>query len=192
MKKAFSGGGKPVNFSFTGPLDKLEKMLLRLMGALAMFIIFYIAFSNVTTKQIDSKTQEINDKLTTARSEIAKIDSDTSTINSRASMYRSAINSVNDLSDNTAAATESRIIPKDAIPNLLNRIMFIIPRKVIITSIKNTTDNHIVIEAQAEKYEQLGYFKALIDSKGILVDVKSTSGVKDGSVVKVTIEGELP
>ena len=190
LKKAFSGGGKQVNFSFTGPLDKLEKMLLRLMGALAMFIIFYIAFANVTTKQIDSKTQEINDKLTAARSEIAKIDSDTSTINSRASMYRSAINSVNDLSDNTAAATESRIIPKDAIPNLLNRIMFIIPRKVIITSIKNTTDNHIVIEAQAEKYEQLGYFKALIDSKGILVDVKSTSGVKDGSVVKVTIEGE--
>ena len=70
--------------------------------------------------------------------------------------------------------------------------MFVIPQKVAITSIKNTVDNHIVIDAQAEKYEQLGYFKALIASKGILEDVKSTSGIKDGNLVKVTIEGELP
>ena len=96
------------------------------------------------------------------------------------------------MSDTTAENNESRIIAKDAIPNLLNRIMFVIPQKVIITSIKNTVDNHIVIEAQAEKYEQLGYFKALLDSRGILVDVKSTSGAKDGKIVKVTIEGELP
>ena len=107
-------------------------------------------------------------------------------------MYRAAIDSINDLSDTTAAANESRMIPKDAIPNLLNRIMFVIPQKVVITSIKNTVDNHIVIDAQAEKYEQLGYFKALLDSKGILIDVKSTSGIKDGNLVKVTIEGELP
>lgn len=192
IKRIFRGSGKPVNFSFSGPLDKLEKTLLRLACALGMFILFYIAFSNVTSKQIDTKTQEINQRLSTARSEVSKIDSDVSTINSRASMYRSAIDSINDLSDNTAAANESRIIAKDAIPNLLNRIMFVIPQKVVITSIKNTVDNHIVIEAQAEKYEQLGYFKALLDSKGILIDVKSTSGIKDGNLVKVTIEGELP
>ena len=192
FKNIFKGSKQPANFSFSGPLDKLEKTMLRFCFAAFMFIIFYIAFSNITTKQIDEKTQEINGSLSIAKSEISKIENDTSTINGRTSMYRAAIDSINDLSDTTAAANESRMIPKDAIPNLLNRIMFVIPQKVVITSIKNTVDNHIVIDAQAEKYEQLGYFKALLDSKGILIDVKSTSGIKDGNLVKVTIEGELP
>lgn len=49
---------------------------------------------------------------------------------------------------------------KNAIPNLLNQIMFIIPENVQITSIQNTTDKHIEINAQSNKYEQLGYLKA--------------------------------
>lgn len=192
VKKLLKGGGKPMNFSFRGPLDIAEKTMLRLLGALVMIVLIYVAFSTTTVKQIDAKKKEVNESLATAQSQVSRINSDTSTINAKTQMYQSAIDSVNDLSDTTAEAGETRVIPKDAIPNLLNRIMFVIPQKVVITSIKNTTDNHIVIEAQAEKYEQLGYFKALLDSKGILEDVKSTSGTKDGNLVKVTIEGELP
>lgn len=193
LKGIFSKfGGSSIKFSLSDPIDLLEKALLRLALALTMVIFIYSAFSRTTMKQIDSKTQEVNQSLTEARSQLSKIDSDISTIRSKTQMYQSAIDSVNDLSDTTAEMSESRVIPKDAIPNLLNRIMFVIPQKVVITSIKNTQDNHIVIEAQAEKYEQLGYFKALLDSKGILEDVKSTSGAKDGNLVKVTIEGELP
>ena len=88
--------------------------------------------------------------------------------------------------------TQARIVPVKAVPNLLERIMFVIPQKVQITSIDNTQGTHITIQAQSEKYEQLGYFKAMLSSKGILTDVKSTSGMKDGGVVKVTIEGDLP
>ena len=43
-----------------------------------------------------------------------------------------------------------------------------------------------------EKYEQLGYFKAVLTTNGILNNVKSTSGQKSGSAVQVTIEGDLP
>ena len=190
--KLFKSSGQPVNFSFSGPLDLFEKTALRLVAVFAMVILIYSTFSSTIMKQIDSKKQEVNESLITARTQLSKIDSDISTISSKTQMYQSAIDSVNDLSDTTAAASESRMIPKDGIPNLLNRIMFVIPQKVVITSIKNTKDNHIVIEAQAEKYEQLGYFKALLDSKGILEDVKSTSGAKDGNIVKVVIEGDLP
>ena len=83
-------------------------------------------------------------------------------------------------------------MPKDAIPNLLNRIVYIIPKQVKITSIKNTQGTHIVIEAQAEKYEQLGYFKAALSTSGYLQNVKSTSGSKSSGVVQITIEGDLP
>ena len=167
-------------------------MMIRLVAVTLMGTFMYATFSTTTMKQIESKTEEVNSAITVARSQISKLDSDTSKIKSRTSTYTSLINSVNNLSESTSEAVATRVIEKDAIPNLLNRIMFVIPQKVQITSIKNTQGTHIVIEAQSEKYEQLGYFKAVLDAKGILKEVKSTSGMKEGGLVKVTIEGELP
>ena len=83
-------------------------------------------------------------------------------------------------------------IPKNAIPNLLQRIVYSIPQQVRVTSIKNTEGKHIVIEAQASKYEQLGYFRAALSTSGYLENVKSTSGTKSGGTVVITIEGDLP
>ena len=70
--------------------------------------------------------------------------------------------------------------------------MFVIPKKVKLISIKNTTSDHIVIHAEAEKYEQLGYFKAVLTTNGILENVKSNSAEKSGSAIQVIIEGDLP
>ena len=81
---------------------------------------------------------------------------------------------------------------KDAVPNLLNEIMYATPKDVQITSIQNTTSKHIKIEAQSEKYEQLGYFKGKIKNEGLLLNVISDQGVKNGDIVKTTIEGDLP
>ena len=81
---------------------------------------------------------------------------------------------------------------KNAIPNLLNQIMSIIPENVQLTSIENTTDTHIVINAQSDKYEQLGYLKAKIKLDVILTNVISSAGQKDNNVVTVKIEGDLP
>ena len=58
-------------------------------------------------------------------------------------------------------------------------------------TIENTSDRHIVINAQSDKYEQLGYFKAKIKSDVILTNVISTAGQKDNNVVTVKIEGDL-
>ena len=81
---------------------------------------------------------------------------------------------------------------KNAIPNLLNQIMSIVPENVQLTSIENTTGTHIVINAQSNKYEQLGYLKAKIKTDVILSNVISTAGQKDNNVVTVKIEGDLP
>ena len=70
--------------------------------------------------------------------------------------------------------------------------MYTVPKSVQITSIKNTQNKHIVITAQSDKYEQLGYLKGQLSVDGILKDVKSDSGVKQDGIVKVTIEGDLP
>ena len=63
---------------------------------------------------------------------------------------------------------------------------------VKLLDIENTSDTHIVINAQSNKYEQLGYLKGQLSVDGILKDVKSDSGVKQDGIVKVTIEGDLP
>ena len=81
---------------------------------------------------------------------------------------------------------------RNAIPNLLNQIMSIIPENVQLTSIENTSGTHVVINAQSNKYEQLGYLKAKIKADVILTNVISTAGQKDNNIVTVKIEGDLP
>ena len=70
--------------------------------------------------------------------------------------------------------------------------MYVIPEEARIEKIENTNETHIIITAQAAKYEQLGYFKAKIKSEGILTNVTSSAGDKSGGVVTIKIEGDLP
>ena len=64
-----------------------------------------------------------------------------------------------------------------------------------VTEIENTSaqnSRHIVIYAQSEYYDELGYFKAKLREDGILANVVSTQGEKQGNLVKIVIEGDLP
>ena len=81
---------------------------------------------------------------------------------------------------------------KMQIPILLNGIMQTIPQGVQLTSIENTSGKSIVIQARAEKYDQLGYFKTVLAEEGILNNVTTTKGENTNGVITVTIRGELP
>lgn len=70
--------------------------------------------------------------------------------------------------------------------------MSIIPASVQLTSIEDTGDGHIEINAQSDKYEQLGYLVAKLKTEIILRNVESTAGQKDNNVVTIKIEGDLP
>ena len=72
--------------------------------------------------------------------------------------------------------------------------MNVIPKGVQITSIENTSSSHIVINAQSEDYDLLGIFKGSLIVEGVLSPstVVSTSGVKQGGIIKIVIEGDLP
>ena len=202
-KKANGTDGKklnvPINMSFKGPLVPYENLMIRGTAVALIATIGFIGFSNYVTKQIDTKSEEVENALSKTNSELSKMDTQLSTINSQAASYSSMIDAINKLNnpstddnDGSTTTVQERLIAKDAIPNLLTKIMTKIPQKVKITSIQNTEDKHIVIQAEASQYEQLGFFKGLLTTENILADVKSTSGTKEGEVVKVTIEGELP
>lgn len=187
FKNIFSGK------SFSEPLSAFEKMMVRVIFITFVGILMFSAFSYETMSQIEEKTEQINSAISSAQEQITIADEDLAKITGRTSTYAALINSVNNLNQSSDGQTYTRVVRKESIPNLLNQIMFVIPQKVQITAISNQEGTeHIVIKAQSEKYEQLGYFKAVLDSKGILLNVKASSGIKDGDVVKVTIEGDLP
>jgi len=176
---------------FSAPFSVFEKTISRASMLFLMLIVFFIIFSNIISSQIESKKFEVLKSTKEAEIELQKIQSDILTIAARTTTYNSLIDELTQPA-NDGSMGDSRIVGKDAIPNLLNRIMFVIPKKVKLTSIQNTTDSHIVIEAESEKYEQLGYFKAVLTTNEILKNVKSTSGQKSDTIVKVMIEGDLP
>ena len=120
--------------------------------------------------------------------QISKIDGDNQKLNSKITKYSSLISDLEKINERISDIAAS----KDSIPNLLNQIMFCIPDAVQLTSIQNTSDRHIKIEAQSAKYEQLGYFVAKLKNKGYLLNVISSSGAKSNDNILITIEGDLP
>ena len=176
---------------FKEPLDITEKMIAR---GIAVFLICMVAYSFMSvsiSRNINKQKSTATIRMEDTNQQIEILDNELLQVNSFTSTYSKLVDTVSDTST-TDLSKETRVITKDAIPNMLNRIMFIIPQKVQLLSIKNTEGKHIVIEAVSEKYEQLGYFSVAIKTEGLLENVQSTSGEKSDSLIQITIEGDLP
>ena len=71
--------------------------------------------------------------------------------------------------------------------------MYNIPVGVQILSIENPSgEKSITLTAQSSKYDQLGYFKAVLEEEGVLTNITTTRGEKSGEMINITITGELP
>ena len=86
---------------------------------------------------------------------------------------------------------ESRVISKDSIPNLLNKIMFIIPGNVQLTKIKNTENNHIEIEAISENIGDLETFYNSIQTDGEIMTNMKVNYINRNNIIIMTIEGDI-
>lgn len=169
-------------------LDKTEISLLRTAVGLIILFAVYSGFAILLQNQMKEKKQQAQESIDNTNTQIQLADDDKTKIDSRKNDYTKMIQNLQDLNDRLIDANKTR----DAIPNLLNRIMYIIPENVQITSIQNTTGTHVAIEAQSNKYEQLGMFKAKLNTEMFLTNVISTSGKQENNVIKVKIEGDLP
>ena len=183
-------GGKFL--AFGTPLKAFDKFLVRIAACLGVAIIAYSVVSTSIMEQLGDKRKDIKraDEDVTAEMEI--IAGQISNIKAGETSYRSLIDSITLSNKKEDYDVNTVIIPKDAIPNFLNRLVHVIPTEVEIVSIKNTSGRHIVMEAKARKHEQLGYFRAVLDVEGVLENVKSTSGLKSNNEITITIEGDLP
>ena len=174
-------------------LTAFEKLILRLCLVFIILIIGLISFSNKAYEILEENGDAISKVSTQVAEQISLMDNDLNTIQIKTKEYAHLIDNVKSLTEIEEDTNKNRVISKDSIPNMLSRIMNLIPRQVKIVSIANIEESKkILIEAESEKYEQLGYFSSILKTENVLRNIKTTSGVKDGSVVKVTIEGELP
>ena len=118
-----------------------------------------------------AKEREIQDTTSAENAQIESVNTDDTTINSKTQKYSNLLADIKRVNERMNDIAANR----NLIPNLLSQIMYNIPDKVQLVSIQNTTGKNISIVA-----------------KGILNNVVNTSGTKNGDVVTVTIEGELP
>ncbi len=173
---------------FRQALDNTERWLLRVAGGILFLTIIYSAFSMYLNYAINIKNMQVLDVKQDTLAQISAVESDITKTKNKTSEYEGLTENLK----NIRAQVQDNAKNRKIIPNLLTKIMFSIPQGVQLTSIENTSENRIVINAQSQKYEQLGYFKAILKTQGILTDVVSTPGTKDGNLVKITIEGVLP
>ena len=191
FKKSLSSGKNNVSIKekFKEKLQPIEWMIIRIAFTIFVAIIGYVSLSAVINKQLEEKLTDTKQKIQLSEQEIAKASSDIQTISEKTTEYTEKITELNNLEANQFSA---KVIKQSAIPNLLYQLTKITPKLVKINSIENTEGTHIVIKAESEYYEQLGFFNAALSTKGYLLNVKSTSGTKTNQKVNVTIEGDLP
>ena len=184
--------GKSLDFSnfkldFKDALTNMEKRLIRGVSGTLLLIIVYGIFSSVLFSQIKGKEEETAASLSNVRTQIVAVNSDKTKVDKKTNEYDSMVQV---LEENSKAQSENRRL-KFAIPNLLNQIMYVIPRNIQLTSITNS-GTKIIINAQSDKYEGLGIFIAKLNQDGILANVVSDTSQKTNGIVTVRIEGELP
>ena len=193
---------KPLKETSGERFDAYEKLLIRLF---AVFLIFLICYAVVTNKLYDNTDKKIflaQEKIEQTNQSIDDMNKTMENISDLTKNYRKAIARMN----NEAMFNTNSDFRSNEIQNFLSNLKTIIPRETKLVSLENTEGRHFVIQARANKFQQLGYLKALLDTptqsgsvqKPILENVKASTGVKyhdeeeEEDYILITIEGDLP
>ena len=180
-----------IDVSLKGKLDATERWLLRGTMGVLMLTILYSGFAIYLDSRISEKIAETESVSQYTDTQIAMAESDINRVKQKANEYQEMENNLKNIN----TQIEDNLSLKGTIPTLLMQIASSIPQAVQITEIENTSSNnnrHIIIYAQSQYYDELGYFKARLSEDGILDNVVSTQGEKQGDFVKIVIEGDLP
>ena len=186
--------GKKINFS--GLNNIVFTIATSGTVVLLFLVIFYSIGTTILGNSINNKKNQTQETIEDTDKQINLAQADDNKITQKTADYIKYKTNL----ENINAAIENKRSRKNQIPNLLNKIIYNIPKEVQLTEIKNVektekgnTVEHILIYAQSKKYEQLAYFKARLKNANILDNIVSTEGTKDDSTetVKTVIEGDL-
>lgn len=182
-------------------LDAFEKLALRLIILSIIFLITYTAITGTIYNNLTDKSADATQKIADTQSSIVTMAKTKTSIEYLTSEYDSIIAKLN----SGTATNGTSAFRTNELNNFLTKLKSIIPTEVKLVSLENTEQRHIVIQARAAKYQQLGYFKALLEAetqegssyKSILSNVKASTGIRyhddtlDEDYILITIEGDL-
>ena len=168
--------------------DKHKNLISIASSTGILLLTFYVITTVSINGMLNRKNLDAENAISETNSKIQELKDYNTKLNNRITKYKSMISNIE---ENNDKISENKRY-KNVIPNLMNNLMAIIPKEVQLVSISNTNDTHIVLEAKSSKYEQLAFFKTKIKTEDVLKNVITDTGVADGSMIKVTIEGELP
>ena len=176
-----------MKLNINADLDFFELLMSRAVAAVLVAVIIYSGAVIYLAKNINTKQEKAEEVITDTKEKIAKVEDYTTLVEKKTEEYNKVLEKIEE-KENTQSENKAR---RNAIPNLLNQIMFAVPDEVQILSIENTTNKTIKIEAESKEYQQLGYFKAALQNDAILANITSTSGTYKNGIITVTITGEL-
>ena len=183
-----SGGGKmpkikSLKESSQDDLDAFERTTIRLLAICLVFIMGYTIIASTLFENMERQEQEATKKQTETTTAIQNMSKNKSSIDAFTAEYQTVISKLN----NQSMANGEVIFREVEISNFLTKIASIMPQEVKLISIENTTGRHFVIQARAIKYQQLGYFKAILETKGGLENVTASTGIRTSSTIESTL-----
>jgi len=174
-------------FNLGERLDRTERNLIRSAVALAAVIVIYIMFVNAIRTQMVSITAEIEEYIDRTNEEIQIVNDYTRLVKSRTRNYERIIARLQE----TPESISLEMARRNAIPNLLDNLMTAIPQEIQLVNLSNLSGDRVIIEVKAENYQYLGLLLGRIRDDEVLFNVTSTTGVRDGDYIMITIEGDL-
>lgn len=174
-------------------LDAFEKLTIRISVLCIIFIIVYGAISKNLMNNMNDKMLETEIKIEETNRSIDNMAKNKKSIEDLSSEYKKIIARLN----NESISDEEAEFRATELPNFLTRLSTTIPTEVKLVSIENTEDRHFVIQAKSVKYQQLGYFQAILKVQNILSNVSGSTGIRyydeeaNEDCILVTIEGDL-
>lgn len=187
-QKEKNNGKNKININLSSP--KIKKWIMRDFAGVLILSALYVGLVGYIAYEQKNKEENIKQTRTDINEQISLIDKDKGKVNSKTSEYETLTANL----QNATSAINDKASYRNTIPTLLSEIMYVIPREVQLTLLENPSGKKVIINAQSNKYEQLAYFKALLKSKAVLQpnSIVSSDATKEGTVVKIVIEGELP
>ncbi len=180
--------GKKLALDFNIPLDKVEKSMLRGAGGVLALFIIYSVYSNILNNQIEEKMKLAEESIINTNAQIQIVENDKNKIIEKTNEYITKIANLQEV--NQQITNNNKV--KKSIPILLNKLINIMPTGVQVTSIQNTKEKHIVIQAQAMSYDQLGYLTSSLRLQNVLTNLLISTPQMSNNIITIQIEGDLP
>lgn len=173
---------------FTAEISVFESFAIRMLLT-ALIVIMVFSIFSMWLEKGNMQKQEEADKISLKSSmTIQKVKADIEKIDASRREYEEILAKAESARNKTS---NNGSIPKDSLPNFLNRLAHAIPVRVTVLDIKEER-TRVTVEVESKQYEQLGFFIGILENEGILYELKTDFSQKRDGYVNVRIEGRLP